>query len=332
MEIEHEEWRPVEIDNGEYRDFYAVSSIGRVIRYKDTKTRYPVYRNPHYHVGYPRISLNNGRKKRKYFVHHLVADAFIESNVENPVVNHKDRQRWNNRVSNLEYSSISDNNKHWHYWTGSTDWQKHDRDQYIEWLNKKQNRDIPDALGITKEEQRTQRWRPINGYPDYAVSDKGLVGSLKNGRFRYLSARTPLKYRSVQLHNGGGRRKMIAVLVAEAFIGEIPKGHEVHHISGNTHDNRVENLKIVSQKEHWEEHGFASDEAILKAMRMVEKGVAPKIAAERTGLKSRDCLYLYLKGNKRAYLHEQRRKALGMTSEEYIESYRENQKERSNNH
>ena len=39
-------------------------------------------------------------------------------------------------------------------------------------------------------------------------------------------------------------------LVAELFIGEIPKGMVVNHINGNKHDNRVTNLEIISPKEN----------------------------------------------------------------------------------
>jgi hypothetical protein len=39
-------------------------------------------------------------------------------------------------------------------------------------------------------------------------------------------------------------------LVAETFIGEIPKGYQVHHKDGNKQNNNVENLEILSIKEH----------------------------------------------------------------------------------
>src|SRR5699024_2829267 len=39
-------------------------------------------------------------------------------------------------------------------------------------------------------------------------------------------------------------------LVAEAFIGEIPKGYVVNHINGIKHDNRIDNLEIITEKEN----------------------------------------------------------------------------------
>jgi hypothetical protein len=40
------------------------------------------------------------------------------------------------------------------------------------------------------------------------------------------------------------------VLVAEAFIGDIPDGYEVHHIDGNKQNNIVTNLSVMESHEH----------------------------------------------------------------------------------
>ena len=56
---------------------------------------------------YYRLSLNN--EKKMFYAHRLVAEHFLENLNNLPVVNHKDGNKLNNEVSNLEWVSYSDN-------------------------------------------------------------------------------------------------------------------------------------------------------------------------------------------------------------------------------
>ena len=49
---------------------------------------------------------------KNYYVHRLVATAFIENLGNKPVVNHKDGDKLNNCVSNLEWVTYAENNQH----------------------------------------------------------------------------------------------------------------------------------------------------------------------------------------------------------------------------
>lgn len=62
--------------------------------------------------GYELAYLCKNSKRKALTVHRLVAKAFIPNPSDLPEVNHKDGDKLNNRVSNLEWSSISDNRKH----------------------------------------------------------------------------------------------------------------------------------------------------------------------------------------------------------------------------
>ena len=64
--------------------------------------------------GYHVVFLRASSVKRKYRVHQLVAQTFIEnSDPENKIqVNHKDKNRINNRVTNLEWCTNYENAYH----------------------------------------------------------------------------------------------------------------------------------------------------------------------------------------------------------------------------
>lgn len=62
--------------------------------------------------GYHRIELATFPSAKKYFVHRLVAYAFIEGYFEGALVNHIDSNRLNNHVSNLEWCTHQENTEH----------------------------------------------------------------------------------------------------------------------------------------------------------------------------------------------------------------------------
>ena len=68
-------------------------------------------KNPHKKV---KVRNRGGTYKRDY-IHRLVAEHFISPCPEpNMVVNHKDGDPFNNHVSNLEWATVNENNKHYH--------------------------------------------------------------------------------------------------------------------------------------------------------------------------------------------------------------------------
>jgi len=90
---------------------YEVSDYGNV-RVKETKYIMKPFINE---AGYLRISISNDRcKRKKFYIQRLVAIEFL-TNLENkPTVNHKNNIRHDNRLCNLEWSTMIEQNIHKH--------------------------------------------------------------------------------------------------------------------------------------------------------------------------------------------------------------------------
>ena len=89
-----------------YNDFIEVSEAG------DVKSHGKLIKGEIVKAGYRRIHVSHEGKSYKFFVHRLVAEAFIDNPEKLPVVNHKDGNKLNNSVNNLEWITYSGNLSH----------------------------------------------------------------------------------------------------------------------------------------------------------------------------------------------------------------------------
>ncbi len=112
-----EEWRAVTVPGFE-RD-YQVSSFGRVrslARYargqqrRFLKSKILTGRPDRY--GYLEVSVSSNEGKCRFLTHRLIAFAFIANPNNLPQVNHKDGNKLNNRVLNLEWVTHQQNIQH----------------------------------------------------------------------------------------------------------------------------------------------------------------------------------------------------------------------------
>lgn len=101
-----EVWKPVK----EYN--YEVSSLGRVRNTSNNKILSLFDKN---RMGYYRVILFKDGQRKRHFVHRLVAETFLENLENKPQVNHKDGNKQNNRLENLEWSTNSENQLHSYY-------------------------------------------------------------------------------------------------------------------------------------------------------------------------------------------------------------------------
>lgn len=62
--------------------------------------------------GYQEVILSNGKRRRSVRTHILVAETFLTPVKGKPHINHKDGNKLNNAVSNLEYVTVAENTRH----------------------------------------------------------------------------------------------------------------------------------------------------------------------------------------------------------------------------
>ena len=87
-------------DYKDYEGLYQVSNLSRVKSIKFGKER---ILKQNIRGGYYYVCLSKNGIVKKYQVHRLVAEAFIDNPDNLPQVNHKDEDKTNNNVDNLEW-------------------------------------------------------------------------------------------------------------------------------------------------------------------------------------------------------------------------------------
>ncbi len=109
---DNEEWR----DIAGFEGLYQVSSLGRILRLprmtSDGRHLSAQLRAQSVETQYAQVELYKEGKGKMCLVHRLVAQAFIPNPENKPTVNHKDGNKLNNTVSNLEWATQQENNQH----------------------------------------------------------------------------------------------------------------------------------------------------------------------------------------------------------------------------
>ena len=106
-----EEWKDIK----GYEGYYQVSNLGNIKSF--------IYFNGHEYIyrerilkpqnnRYLTVRLAKNKKVKQYTIHRLVAEYFISNEDKKPYVNHKDGNKYNNRVDNLEWCTAKENTQH----------------------------------------------------------------------------------------------------------------------------------------------------------------------------------------------------------------------------
>lgn len=185
-----EKWRPIK----GYEGLYEISNIGNVkslarkvsnghalVDYDERLLKPNVLAK-----GYLQVTLYNGKSRRGFQVHRLVAEAFIPNNDNMPQVNHKNGNKQDNRTCNLEWTDNKGNQLHaWatglqkpHYCGGGAD--------------KKRRVALLDADGNVEREFESIRAAstfmgcstPAN--LSHLLNGKGKIKSVYGRKFRFI--------------------------------------------------------------------------------------------------------------------------------------------------
>lgn len=107
-------WKPVQGFEGRYEvsSFGRIKALERKLHYKDGRTgklSEKILRGTCMNIGYMSITFDS---KTRRFVHQVVAQAFLGAAEYRQTVNHKDGNKINNHVENLEWATYKENNNH----------------------------------------------------------------------------------------------------------------------------------------------------------------------------------------------------------------------------
>lgn len=184
-------------------------------------------------VGYRVYSLAiinplTGKKGKMMYAHRLVAEHFIPNPDNLPYVHHKDENKLNNHVSNLQWVTAKENNAE-HRKMQAQDAEKVKRPRYK----------IKD---LTNEE-----WMIIQENPLYSISNKGRVKNNKTHRILVLDDYQT--YTRISLNTK--KHYYVHRLVYCTFHNDYDlDGYVIDHIDNNPRNNCLENLQKITTREN----------------------------------------------------------------------------------
>ena len=159
-------WKPVV----GYEGHYQVSNFGRV---KSIKFGKEIILKQNIRRGYYYVCLSKNGIAKNYFVHRLVAQAFLPNPDNLPQVNHKDEDKTNNNVTNLEWCTKEENQNH----AVRTNLMQHGEDRPSAKLKESDVLEIYKLKGIMKASDIANK---------YGVSKNTINCILRGSKWKYL--------------------------------------------------------------------------------------------------------------------------------------------------
>ena len=155
-----------------YEDLYLVSTNGKVYSIRSHKILAPRKHN----AGYLRVTLSRNGKRKDAYIHRLMCEAFFGTpNDGRNYVNHLDENPAHNQITNLEWTTNSNNIKY--------SWERH-REERAKYFQENSSLKIG-VVGIDRQTKKeVGRWDSMsNAARDLGVHVSGVsYSACSNGR------------------------------------------------------------------------------------------------------------------------------------------------------
>ncbi|GIS52515.1 MAG: hypothetical protein Ct9H90mP28_2310 [Paracoccaceae bacterium] len=241
--------------------------------------------------GYIQMELtNNEGNKKNYRIHRLVALTFIPNPEKKPTVNHKNHNRADNRVENLEWATVAEQNNHSRkaskevtrlqnsraVWRCSIDGKKieyyetmQDASQWV--LDNKGNKRARNNIStVCRNKQKTaygfkwiydtsdenifenEIWKdiPKELIKGYSSYKISDQGRIKNPRGKILKGYDGKYYKNVSIGTAAGKTYFLHRLVAQVFLPNFYNKPFVNHKDHDRSNCKLYNLEWVTPSEN----------------------------------------------------------------------------------
>jgi hypothetical protein len=249
-------WKEIPINTN-----YEASTFGR-IRNKEMKNILTPFK---YKSGYLGIGLrgigiyNNALNRKTFKVHYLISLTYISNHENKKTVNHIDKNRENNKITNLEWNSSQEQIIHQ---------QTYNPPNYTN----KSKKGINDLSVIDENE----KWKLIKihenfkDFDNYEISNYGRMKYKIQSKYKItLGSKSCDGYRQIKLK---AKNKIVSIsihrLVALLFISNPENKSYVNHIDGNRENNKITNLEWTTPSENSQ---HAHDTMLNKSKKYIYK-------------------------------------------------------------